>query len=115
MNGAVWSASREWPLAHKMRTDFSDAVLAQLATTDGELRVSGTHGHVQGVISVADSSYSGISAGFNGISAGNESVADALTAAQVQTSHALQNSARSTGAFLKKAGRFVRRKPATTD
>jgi hypothetical protein len=30
LNGADWTASEEWPLKQKMRTDFSDVMLARL-------------------------------------------------------------------------------------
>lgn len=101
LNGAVWAASRDWPLAQKMRTAFSDDLLAHLAEADGEVLVTGSHQRLQQVISAGGTSLAAV-----GVS--NDHTSAAMSAAGASTNRALGNSARSVGRSFRRAESFIR-------
>jgi hypothetical protein len=92
MNGSIWIASPQWPLAVKMsRTDFPQAPIDRLnalPTTEIAWFNPGRH-PAQGVIAV-----SGSTAGALGTSEGN--TVDAISVAGDSTGNALQKSYRNT-------------------
>jgi hypothetical protein len=92
MNGSIWIASPQWPLAKKMsRTDFPPAAIArlnELPTSDIAWFNPGRH-PAQGIIAVSSST-----AGALGTSEGN--TADAISVAGDSTGNALQRSYRNT-------------------
>jgi hypothetical protein len=92
MNGSIWIASPQWPLAKKMsRTDFPPAPIARLnalPTSDIAWFNPGRH-PAQGIIAVSSST-----AGALGTSEGN--TVDAISVAGDSTGNALQRSYRNT-------------------
>jgi hypothetical protein len=81
LNGAVWTRSRDWPLTEKMRTAFSDDLLAHLAETASEVQVRGSRQHVQPVISAGGTSLDVV-----GVS--NDHTSAAMSAAGARTNRA---------------------------
>jgi hypothetical protein len=103
MHGAVWAGSSAWPLATKMRSDFSDAAIAKLEHGGGvPVEMNGAHGSVKGTIYVANTVANGI--GTSGTNTGA-----ALGTADDKTEGALAKSAKATGGALKKSTKAVGR------
>jgi hypothetical protein len=101
LNGAVWTRSRAWPLAEKMRTAFSDDLLAQLAGAESEVQVRGPRQHLQPGIAAGGTS-------LDAVALSNDHTSTALSAAGARTNRALGMSARSVGRSFKRAGSFIR-------
>lgn len=102
LNGAMWTGSRAWPLAEKMRTDFPPEMLARLATAEDEVRTSGSLPHTQGVISAGGASVEAVA------TSGDQASA-AVSKAGAETHSALGTGVRSVGRALKRAGSFIGR------
>jgi hypothetical protein len=103
MHGTVWAESTAWPLAAKMRGDFSAATIARLELGDGvPVEMNGAHGSVKGTIYVANSVANGV--GTSGTNTGA-----ALGTADDKTEGAVAKSAKATGGALKKSTKAVGR------
>jgi hypothetical protein len=103
MHGAVWAESSAWPLAAKMKSDFSAAAIARLEQGGGvPVEMSGAHGSVKGTIYVANSVANSV--GTSGTNTGT-----ALGTADDKTEGALAKSAKATGGALKKSTKAVGR------
>jgi hypothetical protein len=103
MHGAIWVGSPAWPLAAKMQSDFSDAVIARLEHGEGvPVEMNGAHGSVKGTIFVANSVANGV--GTSGTNTGA-----ALNTADDKTESALAKSAKATGGALKRSTKAVGR------
>lgn len=107
MNGSIWIASPQWPLAEKMsRTDFPPAPIARLntlPTTDIAWFNPGRH-PAQGIIAVSSTTADalGTSEGntVDAISVAGDSTGNALQRSYRNTMHALGSSAKNTEKFL---------------
>jgi hypothetical protein len=114
MHGAVWVNSRGWPLAAKMRSDFSADAVARLERAGGvPMEMNGSHGSVKGGIYVANSVANGLgeSGDHTGValqSAGART-GSALDDADHTTHGAVAKSASATGGALKRSARAVGR------
>jgi hypothetical protein len=113
MHGAMWTGSPAWPLAAKMRGDFSAATIARLELGDGvPVEMNGAHGSVKGTIYVANSVANGV--GTSGANTGA-----ALNTADDKTESAVGKSAKATGRALKRSttavGRFLHLKGEEKD
>lgn len=103
MHGAIWVASPAWPLAAKMKSDFSAAAIARLEHGEGvPVEMNGAHGSVKGTIYVANSVADGV--GTSGTNTGA-----ALNTADDKTESALAKSAKATGGALKRSTKAVGR------
>jgi hypothetical protein len=116
MHGTVWVGSAAWPLARKMRSDFSAEAIAMLERGGGvPVEMNGAYGSVKGTIYVANSVANGL--GTSGANTGNAlntagmNTGAALDEADANTEGALTKSAKATGEALKKSaigvGRFL--------
>jgi hypothetical protein len=98
LNGAFWIESPAWPMAAKMGSDFSEAVLAALenASSPGFIAMHGrTHG-MQRTIRTGD-----VTA--NSFDSAEKDTGSALAAAETGTNNALNTSALQVGKSLHKA------------
>ncbi len=92
LNGAIWTASRAWPMKDKMASDFPPAVMARL-TGRNKARISSGIVPLQSVV------------------LGGEHTLRGLETAGQHTDNSLQKAAESTGSAIKKSfkatGRFL--------
>jgi hypothetical protein len=113
MHGAVWARSQEWPLAAKMRSDFSEAAVVRLELGGVPMEMIGAHGSVKGTIYVAHSVANGLGAsGANtegALSSANVNTEGALNGAGDKTESALARSTKAAGEALKKSTKAVGR------
>jgi hypothetical protein len=98
MNGAVWTGSPKWPLAAKMRTDFSDAVLSRLdAAKKGDIvSLNESQAPVKAV------AHAGVSA-TNGVAKADQKTEAALGTSTDASGKALGKASASVGKSLKRA------------
>jgi len=94
LNGADWADSELWHLASKMKPDFSDAVLTQLAGAPGVVMVGTMPRPVQAVISASG-------APIDAAATGNRHTASALNLAEEKTDRAFKLSGRHVAKSLK--------------
>lgn len=102
LNGAVWTASRDWPLADKLGSDFDTAVLARLEESDRPMlaRINGNWRPVQFTVSIAkDIAGSAGKAGQQG--------GEGLLEAEEQTASALGKTLRAVGRALGQVARAL--------
>lgn len=120
MHGAVWVGSSAWPLAAKMQSDFSSAVIARLEQGGGvPVEMNGAHGSVKGTIYVANSVANGLgTSGANTsaalstadaktegtLSSADENTEGALAKSATTTSRAVKGSMKAVGRFLHLSG-----------
>ncbi len=115
MNGALWIASRRWPLSMKMGSDFPPATLALLNAMPGDSAISlapGRNRTARAVILGGDST-------LDGAAAGALHTANALETADAKTSKSMDKAATATGNSLKRAlkatfGWMAKKKSAKT-
>lgn len=95
LNGALWAESDLWPLAAKMKTDFSDAALAQLDQSHGSgvIALNPPRRSMQAVISTA-----GVPV--NALETSSRHTDSALSLANEKTGRALKRARRAVGRFL---------------
>ena len=103
LNGSDWTASPLWPLHDKMKSDFTDGVLAELQT-NGDGQVVLLRPTTPGIQLAAGATA-------NALVTAGESTGRALDSAQRHTGDALDTSARSVGSAVRKAasstGKFL--------
>ncbi len=106
MNGAAWISSSKWPLAHKLSSDFTDEILAELDSQrpDQEyVRLSSTPASAQSVIAAGNTTV-------NGVATGKEKTGNALGTAATQTGKSLKNSYKSVTKALGKDDKHEQKK-----
>ncbi|MGE0405415.1 MAG: hypothetical protein AB7O65_03875 [Candidatus Korobacteraceae bacterium] len=101
LNGAVWTASPNWPMKEKMQSDFPGLLLTRLANSDGEVRIAGSKRRVQPVLSAGGTS-------INAMGAADLRSSNALTNATTKTGVSLRTGAGKLHGFLRRSGRAVR-------
>ena len=94
LNGAIWTAAAEWPLAAKMGSDFSPAVLEQLAEAS---QIVGMN-HPPVIQSIVAYSANPIGAA----ATGRDQTASALTTAQQSVNRSLKLAGQATRKWLRR-------------
>jgi hypothetical protein len=104
MNGALWANSPRWPLAHKMRSDFSDAVLARIeaSTSDVVIEKNKLQVPVKPLYHSADKTT-------GAISMAGEKTDAAMSAANASSSNAVDTATTKVGGFFNRAMRTVKK------
>jgi hypothetical protein len=103
LNGADWTASEEWPLKQKMRTDFSDVILARLddSAADGVVLLNSPPPPTKAVILGSNSS-------LEAFLIGNAWAGRSLFIGGSESVHAAAKGLNSSGRSLLRVGRVVR-------
>jgi hypothetical protein len=107
MNGAVWAASPQWPLAIKLaRADFAPASLARLEQLpDSSIAWANSSNHpAQGTIAVANTTAGALATSNqktdSAVSAAGDATGNALNTSYRNVTRSLHKSARNVGKFL---------------
>lgn len=101
MNGAAWTASRQWTLAEKMQSSFPPQALAAFPAGSASELVADPSGSLQSVISAGDSS-------LNALGESERQTSSALTLGKSKTEYALGNNEGKVNGSLRTAFRKVK-------
>lgn len=101
LNGTAWAQSPAWPLAAKMKPDFSSALLAQLAQTNGTIAANTSLRPVRAVIAAGGTS-------MEAMTVGHRHTEEALSNAGFATEGALATAVTATEEALAKSTVSVR-------
>lgn len=93
LNGAVWTASKKWPMREKMGTDFGPAVISRLDSKKKAASVNDGLIPLQSLVMGGEHTLRGLG------TAGNHTDSS-LQKAEKATGNALQKSAKAVGRFL---------------